>query len=161
MRFPVLAILLISASVAHADAYKCKEPNGKLVFSSVPCSINSAQISTVPNSNTTQAEYDRAQSDLDRQKSWLRKRQVEQGSQPDIQLGVVEIEKYGETDRIHACLMAVTAMSRIAPYDAGQRRVNCYRGTKGRSDECEGRVAATPLLTMNQESALKSQCRSM
>lgn len=161
MRAISLPILLFVSFFAHADAYKCKEMGGRVVFSSSPCPENSAQVTTFQSSSTSDIQYQRAQSDLERQRAWLRNREAEQRVESRSAPVAVAQDNYGNTEKIHACLMAVTATSGLSPYNAGSRRVNCFAGTKGRAVECESSVAATPLLTIAQENALKAQCRSM
>lgn len=161
MRTISLLILCFVSFFAHADAFNCKEVGGRVVFSSSPCSDYSTQVTTAQSSNTSDIQYQRAQSDLERQRAWLRNREAEQRVESRSAPVSVTQDNYGNTDKIYACLMAVTATSGLTPYSAGSRRVNCYRGTKGRVGECESSVAATPLLTISQENDLKSQCRSM
>ena len=161
MRAIHLLTLFFVSFLAHADAYKCKEAGGRVVFSSSPCPEYSAQVTTAQSSNTSDTQYQRAQSDLERQRAWLRNREAEQKVESRSAPVSVVQDNYGNTEKIHACLMAVTATSGLTPYSAGSRRVSCYVGTKGRVDECESSVAATPLLTITQESSLKARCRSM
>ena len=161
MRTVSLLILSFISFLAHADAYKCKETGGRVVFSSSPCPEYSAQVKTAQSANTSDIQYQRAQSDLARQRAWLRGREAEQRDESRSAPVSVVQDNYGNTEKIHACLMAVTAASGLSPYYAGSRRVSCYVGTKGRVDECESSVAATPLLTIAQESSLKARCRSM
>ena len=161
MRAIHLLILFFVSFLAHADAYKCKEAGGRVVFSSSPCPEYSAQVTTAQSANTSDIQYQRAQSDLERQRAWLRNREAEQKVESRSAPVSVVQDNYGNTEKIHACLMAVTATSGLTPYSAGSRRVSCYVGTKGRVDECESSVAATPLLTITQESSLKARCRSM
>ncbi len=159
VRNMLLALLLLPV-LSHADAYKCKEPNGKIVVTSVPCE-DSLQLKSIPNAGTSQSDYNRAQSDLERQKTWLRNRQVEQVNDSRLSQAVSVQDNHGNTEQIHACLMAVTATSGLTPYTAGSRRVECYRGTKGRSTECEASVAGTPRLNLSEEANLQACCRSM
>jgi hypothetical protein len=161
MRIITITLLAILSTTVHADAYKCKEPGGKLVFSSIPCPDDSTQLKAVPNANTTSSDYQRAQSDLERQKSWLNNRQVQQSNEvrPAPALPVVQ-DSYGNTEKIHACLMAVTATPRISGFTAASRRVECFRGTVGRIGECESSVSSTPLLTMSEENNLQARCRT-
>ena len=64
-------------------------------------------------------------------------------------------------DRINVCLMKVTATSGLSATELARRRVSCYYGTRGLSDECEGRVTATAGLLSSQENQLRSMCRSV
>jgi len=57
--------------------------------------------------------------------------------------------------------MTVTATFGLSPYQEGSRKVDCYGGTRGLVDECEGRITATARLTTQQEQSLKGQCRSV
>ncbi len=159
MRNLLLALSLLPV-LANADAYKCKEPNGKIVVTSVPCE-DSLQLKSIPNAGTSQSDYNRAQSDLERQKMWLRNRQVEQANDLRAPQTVSVQNNYDDTEKIYACLMAVTATSGLTPYAAGNRRVECYRSTKGRITECEASVAGTPRLTLSEEANLQARCRSM
>lgn len=161
MRTIPLLILFSVPFLAHADAYKCKEVGGRVVFSASPCPDNSVQIKSAQSANISGIQYQRAQSDLERQRAWLRGREAEQRVESRSAPVSVVQDNYGNTEKIHACLMAVTATSGLSPYSAGSRRVSCFAGTKGRVDECESSVAATPLLTITQESSLKARCRSL
>ena len=81
-------------------------------------------------------------------------------------LGVLATSSAGANDpatldRINACLMKVTATSGLSATEQARRRVSCYYGTRGLSDECEGRVTATAGLLSSQENQLRSMCRSV
>lgn len=159
----IVGIICFSAA-AYADTYRCRTANGQTLISSSPCDDTSRIVSTIPSGPDNTAGIQRAQSDLERQKAWLRQRESENWQQPTPQY--VERRTTGDAfdgegrDRIHSCLMAATAASGLSAYQVAQRRVNCYQGTFGLRDECEGRVTASMGLTMNQEQALRRQCSS-
>lgn len=158
-----LLIGLGSNCPASADALKCREPNGKIVISNVPCAERATVVS-VQRSDTISAEQQRnALNDLQRQRQYLIEREREQdrdraGSRPAAAAGPAD--EPDRRDRIHACLMKITATSGLMPYETGRRKVDCYRGTRQLADECESRITATGGLTSPQESALKAQCRT-
>lgn len=152
---------------AYADTYRCRTANGQTLISSSPCDDTSRTVSTIPAESDNTAGVRRAQSDLERQKAWLRQREIEIGQQPTQNTPqYVERRTTGDAfdgegrHRIHSCLMAATAASGLSAYQVAQLRVNCYQGTYGLREECEGRVTASMGLTMNQEQALRRQCRS-
>jgi hypothetical protein len=163
-----VSILLIGSIcfpvAAYADTYRCRTANGQTLISSSPCDDTSRTVSAIPSEPDNTAGIRKAQSDLERQKAWLRQREIDSRQQPTPQY--VDHRTTGDAfdgegrDRIHSCLMAATAASGLSAYQVAQRRVNCYQGTYGLRDECEGRVTASMGLTMNQEQVLRRQCRS-
>ena len=166
-----VSILLIGSIcfpvAAYADTYRCRTANGQTLISSSPCDDSSRTVSAIPSGPDNTSGIRKAQNDLERQKAWLRQREIDSRQQPTPQTPqYVERRTTGDAfdgegrDRIHSCLMAATAASGLSAYHVAQRRVNCYQGTYGLRDECEGRVTASMGLTMNQEQALRRQCRS-
>jgi hypothetical protein len=165
-----VSILLIGSIcfpvAASADTYRCRTANGQTLISSSPCDDISRTVSAIPSGPDNTAGIQKAQSDLERQKAWLRQREIESGQQPTLQTPqYVERRTTGDAfdgegrDRIHSCLMAATATSGVSAYQVAQRRVNCYQGTYGLREECEMRVTASTGLTTNQEHWLRQQCR--
>lgn len=144
---------------ASADALKCREPNGKIVISNVPCA-EQATVVSVQRSDTISAEQHRnALNDLQRQRQYLIERERDQaGSWSAAAAG--KTNEPDLRDRIHACLMKITATGGLIPYETGRRKVDCYRGTRQLADECESRITATGGLTSPQEQTLKAQCRA-
>ena len=168
--FAHIACLLISAFVCHhaiADAFKCKGSNGKVVISSVPCDETSTAVSVQRSDNIPAYQQQNAINDLERQKQFLRMREREQqstggyASSTNPHQGTGNAYDPDTRDRIHACLMKITATTGISPGQAAQRAVNCYSGTRGLADECEGRITATGGLTAQQENSFRAQCRSV
>jgi len=159
----IVGVICIPAT-GYADTYRCRTANGQTLISSSPCSDTDRTVSTIPSGPDDTAGVRRAQSELERQKSWLRQRESESRQQPAPQY--VERRTTGDAfdgvgrDRIHSCLMAATAASGLSAYQVAQRRVNCYQGTYGLREECEMRVTASTGLTTNQEQWLRQQCRS-
>lgn len=163
-----VSILILGAicfpAAAYADTYRCRTANGQTLISSSPCGDTERTVSTIPSGPDNAAGIQRAQSDLERQKAWLQKRDSENRQQPTQQY--VERRTTGDAfdgagrDRINSCLMAATAASGLNAYQVAQRRVNCYQGTHGLREECEMRVTASIGLTTNQEHWLRQQCRS-
>ena len=170
--FASIACLLISAFVSHhaiadAFAFKCKGSNGKVVISSVPCDETSTAVSVQRSDNIPAYQQQNAINDLERQKQFLRMREREQqstggyASSTNPHQGTGNAYDPDTRDRIHACLMKITATTGISPGQAAQRAVNCYSGTRGLADECEGRITATSGLTTQQENGFRAQCRSV
>lgn len=62
-------------------------------------------------------------------------------------------------EQVQSCLMSVTAQTLLTPQQEAHRKVVCYEGTRGLSDDCERSVAATMRLPSNTESHYKAQCR--
>ncbi len=153
-------------SLAHADAYRCRSSTGQTTISSSPCSENQRITSVIPSYSQDERGLRQAQSDLERQKQWLKQRELSQQPQPlpvpisNSRRPTGDAYDPDGRDRIHACLMSVTARSGLSAIETGQRRVNCYRGTSGLQDECEMRVTGTAGLTSHQEQSLRHRCRS-
>ena len=156
----ILIVALLFSLPVFADAYKCKDSSGKITVSSSPCPDYSYQVKTVPDSSPSITNYNRAQSDLERQKAWLNRRQSQQARDEVTVAAVQPYDSYGNTEKIHACLMAVTATPRLTGYAAASRRLGCFAGTRGRSAECESAVSSTPNLSMSDENQLQARCRT-
>lgn len=166
-QFRWLVVLMVcciaSNNLAFADAFRCPGANGKVLFSSTPCD----GASKVQRSDYISPDQQQnAQSDLERQKQFLRMREREAQSSTGYASshapqGTGYASEQAIRERIHSCLMAVTATTGISSYESGRRRVQCYSGTKGLLDECEMRVTGTGGLTSQQEQNLRSMCKSM
>ncbi len=164
-QFSVLLTLgILASSVAQADAYRCVGAGGRVSISSVPCD----GVSRVQRSDDVPVDQQRwAVSDLERQRQFLWMRARERASpgayvaEANPHQGTGNAFDQATRDRLHACLMAVTATSGLSAYETGRRRVQCYAGTRGLLDECEMRVTGTSGLTTAQEHQLRTQCRSM
>ncbi|WP_374343309.1 DUF4124 domain-containing protein [Azonexus sp.] len=160
----LLALGILFCPVAQADAYRCVGAGGRVSISSVPCD----GMSRVQRSDDVSADQQRrALSDLERQRKFLRMREREQAASGSYVMEANPHQGTGNAfdpatrDRLHACLMSVTATSGLSAYETGRRRVQCYAGTRGLLDECEMRVTGTAGLTTAQERHLRAQCRSM
>lgn len=164
-QLPILfALGLLVSPVAQADAYRCVGAGGRVSISSLPCD----GVSRVQRSDDVSADQQRrAVSDLERQRQFLRMREREQAltggfvAEANPHQGTGNAFDQATRDRLHACLMAVTATSGLSAYETGRRRVQCYAETRGLLDECEMRVTGTSGLTTAQEHHLRAQCRSM
>lgn len=66
MRYGILMFLLVCALPAHADAFKCRTPNGEVVFSDVACDRGEVITKVKPSESTGDPEA--AQRELERQK---------------------------------------------------------------------------------------------
>lgn len=162
----VLAGALGLSSTGYADTYRCRATSGQVIISSAPCDDAHRTTTVVPAQTGEEWRQRQAQGDLERQRQWLQQREQEQRRPQGVQYAP-ERRPTGDAhdpegrDRIHACLMAVTATSGLSAVQAGQRRVNCYHGTYGLRDECEMRVTGTGGLTTSQEQSLRQQCRNL
>lgn len=168
--FTTIACLLISIFVSHhasADAFKCKGSNGKVIISSAPCDETSSAVSVQRSDNIPAYQQQNAINDLERQKKFLRMREREQQSSVGFTSNANPHQGTGNAydsdtrDRIHSCLMKITATTGISSGEAARRKVNCYSGTRGLADECESRITATSGLTTQQENSYRAQCRSV
>lgn len=61
-------------------------------------------------------------------------------------------------ERVQRCLMSVTATTMIQPQQEAHRKVVCYEGTRGMSEDCERSVASTMSLPSNTEAHYRGQC---
>lgn len=166
-----VSTLLIAAlfpSISFADAFKCRTGNGRTVISSTPCDETETSIRVQRSDNNIPAyQQQNAIDDLERQKQYLRMREREQQSSVGYTSTSSPHQGTGNAydpdtrDRIHACLMKITATTGISSGEAARRKVNCYSGTRGLGDECEGRITATGGLTTQQENQFRAQCRSI
>lgn len=163
----VLSALTLLPAPALADAYKCRTSSGSIVISSSPCGESEKAVQVQRSDNTPPHQQQSALSDLERQKQFLRMREREQQasfgytSPANPYQGTGNAYDPDTRDRIHACLMKVTATSGISSGEAARRKVTCYSGTRGLADECEGRITATGGLTTQQENQFRAQCRSI
>jgi hypothetical protein len=161
-------VLCFLSAVVNADAYRCKATNGQAVISTSPCTDNQSVTRVISDTNANEEALHRAQADLERQKRWLRSRESEQRQlAPQHAIAPASRPVSGDAndpvgrDRIHACLMQVTAIFGLSPSQEASRKVSCYRGTSGLRDECEGRVTATMRLSTQEEGYYRAQCKSL
>jgi len=61
---PLLFLLL--ASPAVADAYKCRQPDGRTVISAAPCAEGGQAVKTIPDDPVPDAERERAEREAER-----------------------------------------------------------------------------------------------
>lgn len=162
-----LLLWMVISPIAIADAYKCKGSNGKVVISSVACDDTATAVSVQRSDNIPAYQRQDAINDLERQKQFLRMREREQQStggyvsSTNPHQGTGNAYDSDTRDRIHSCLMKITATIGISSGEVARRKVNCYSGTRGLADECEGRITATGGLTTHQENNFRAQCRSI
>lgn len=72
MRFHLSILLLVLAQPVFADAYKCKSSTGQTVITDKPCDVfGHSHLNSSKSDVTDSKSVARAQSDLQRQKSWL------------------------------------------------------------------------------------------
>ena len=162
-----LSAMALLPAPSLADAYKCRTSTGSIVVSSSPCGEAEKAVQVQRSDNIPAYQQQNALNDLERQKQFLRMREREQQSTSGYVSNTNSHQGTGNAydadtrDRIHSCLMKITATSGISSGETARRKVNCYSGTRGLADECEGRITATGGLTTQQESQFRSQCRSI
>lgn len=150
-----------------ADAYKCRTDTGGVVISSSPCGEAEKAVQVHRSDSIPAYQQQNAINDLERQKQFLKMREREQQSTGGYVSNANPHQGTGNAydpetrDRIHACLMKITATTGISSSEAARRKVNCYSGTRDLADECEGRITATGGLTTQQENQFRAQCRSI
>lgn len=164
--FVLVSTLSQFSAPVHADAFRCRSTTGQVVFSNLPCAETHRTTNVVNTENIDESNLRKAQTDLERQKLWLKQREGSQQTysapaSTTIKRPTGDAYDSDGRDRIHTCLMAVTAKTGLSAYETGQRRVNCYQGTYGLKDECEMRVTGTAGLTSNQENNLRLQCKNL
>ncbi|MDR2837323.1 MAG: DUF4124 domain-containing protein [Azonexus sp.] len=163
-----LLLFFLPYSLTHADAYKCRNANGKIMISSLPCDEGKVTVSIAPSEHINPASLRDHRADLQRQKNIIAQAQQASTTEltPPAILGQPQKTSGGPDDsetrnRIHACLMKITATSGLSGWSQAQRKVGCYRGTVGLQGECETRITATLGLTSDQESYFRQQCRNL
>lgn len=163
-----LLALTLASALAHADAYRCRQANGAVVISSRPCDDDAVTAAVVRSEQPSLQSVGRAQADLERQRQFVAQREQERTAEQVRHASVAQARKVSgdaydpdTRNRIHACLMKITATMGLSPTAQAQRKVHCYHGTVGLRDECEGRITATGGLTTNQEQHFRQQCRSL
>ena len=166
-RLSLLSLALATFPV-HADAYKCWAANGSTLISSQPCDDGALVSTVVRSDNVSPSSAARARADLQRQKRFVAQREHERETDLARYATVTQPRKVSgdasdpETrQRIHSCLMKITATLGLSPTTQAQRKVGCYQGTVGLQGECEGRITATGGLTTNQEQHFRQQCRNL
>lgn len=118
--------------------------------------------------NITAAQQQNAINDLQRQRQFLnnldRERQASDSHvamNDDHHRGTGDAYDSETRDRIHSCLMKITATSGLSATETARRKVDCYRNTRTLAGECEGRITATAGLMSNQEQFYRAQCRQV
>lgn len=164
----LFSMLLCISLAVNADVYRCKGGNGQTMISTSPCGDSYSTTKVVGQESSDALALQQAQADLERQKRWLQSREREQqvsawqyASTPATRRISGGADDHATRDRIHACLMHVTATFGLSPSQEAWRKVNCYRGTVGLQDECESRVTATSRLSSRDEQIYKAQCKSL
>lgn len=165
--FCVILAFSLACPLAHADAYRCRNANGTVVISSTPCGdADTTQV--IRSSQANPLALERARADLERQRQFVAQREQERTAGQLRHASVAQARKVSgdasdpdTRNRIHACLMKITATLGLSPITQAQRKLHCYHGTVGLRDECEGRITATGGLTTDQEEHFRQQCRRL
>lgn len=157
MRFHLSILLLVLAQPAFSDAYKCKGPNGQVLFTERPCE-NGSQASSAKSYAIDPETVRQSQAELQRQKDWISRREADHRIPSPVSSSHAAAPAY-DLDAIHACLMKVTAMPNLSPGTEARRKVNCYPGGVGLIEECKSSVVATMRLSSSEEAAIKNSCR--
>lgn len=157
--------LAVLSQPASADAYRCKGKSGLAVISATPCEEGYVTSSVAQSDSIEARQLRQAQADLERQREFVASRERERGQAPryvaaeaNPHRGTGNVHDPETRDRIHACLMAVTATTGLPPNEEARRKVNCYVGTRQLHEECENRVASTMRLDSSAERHYKAQC---
>lgn len=158
MRFVFSIFLLTLALPAFSDAYKCKGPNGQVVFTERPCENGFSHSSSARSYAADSDNAIRAQAEVQRQKEWLRQRDADLRGGSPVQPVHAAAPAY-DLDAINACLMKVTATSNLSPGAEARRKVYCYPAGVGLVEECKSSVVATMRLSTSEETAIKNSCR--
>lgn len=156
--------LAVLSQPASADAYRCKGKRGLAVISATPCEEGYVTSSVAQSDSIEARQLRQAQADLARQREFVASRERERGQAPRYLAAEANPQRGNALDpeprdRIHACLMAVTATTGLSPNEEAHRKVNCYVGTRQLYEECESRVASTLRLDSAAERHYKAQCR--
>ena len=147
---------------AAADAVKCRQPNGKVVISNMPCDEDAKTVATHRSDYISPQQRQAAAQDVERQKAFVARSESERvapvqysssSQQPSNQQDV--------TGRIYACLMRVSATANLRPDEEARRKVGCYESTRGLANDCERSVGATMSLPSSSEAFYRGQCRSV
>ncbi len=166
--FGILALLVAGffCPPVMADAIKCKQSNGKIVISNIACAANASAVSVQRSEYISASQRQVAINDVERQRQFLnsldRERQtvnVQVASSRNVHQGSGDAYDPETRDRIHACLMKITATSGLSSVEEARRKVNCYRNTRNLASECESRITATGGLMTDQERYFKGLCR--
>lgn len=73
----LLAALLL-AQPASAEIYKCRQPNGKMEISNVPCPSGSDTVTVRPDETVPEASRQQAERDVERMRNYVEKREAAQ-----------------------------------------------------------------------------------
>jgi hypothetical protein len=154
--------------LVHADAVKYRQSNGQIVISNVGASGGAKVVSVYEAENASASQQQNAVSDLQRQRQFVETKERER-YMANLQPSATQAPRSNNAaeqnsavrDRIHACLMKVTATFGLSPSEEARRKVSCFINSKGMQDECEYSVAATMKLSSNDELNYKAQCRQI
>jgi len=147
---------------ATADAVKCRQPNGKVVISNMPCDEDAKTVATHRSDYISPQQRQAAAQDVERQKAFVAQSERERAAPVQYSSSSQQPSNQQEvTGRVYACLMRVSATSNLRPEEEARRKVDCYYGTRGLSNDCERSVGATMSLPSSSEMAYRAQCRSV
>jgi hypothetical protein len=157
MRIHLSILLLVLAQPAFSDAYKCKDQNGRVLFTERPCE-NGHSHASVKSYAIDPESVRQSQAELQRQKAWLSRREADQRIPPRASSPYAAAPAY-DLDAIHACLMKVTATPNLSPGTEARRKVQCYPAGVGLVEDCKSSVVATMRLSSSEEASIKNICR--
>lgn len=118
-RMPLILSLTVSliALAAHAEVYKCRQPNGSTEFSNTPCSGGSSTVKTLPDDVVPEANRLRAERNAERLREearWLEdSRRAEKLAERESLEKTQKQTKQGEptVSAIDDCLRSIERMA--------------------------------------------------
>lgn len=148
-----LSAMALLPAPSLADAYKCRTSTGSIVVSSSPCGEAEKAVQVQRSDNIPAYQQQNALNDLERQKQFLRMREREQQSTSGYVSNTNSHQGTGNAydadtrDRIHSCLMKITATSGISSGETARRRLTATQGRAAWRMSVRGgslRLAASP-----------------
>jgi len=159
MKTILLALCLVAAtSNALSDAIKYRQANGQTLISNQGAAEGAREVSIHRDEYISPDQRQNAVNDLQRQKEYLKSREREGQVSVVSSSHTANSAANADMGAIHSCLMKVTATFGLSPTQEASRKVNCYSGTVGLNNECQGSVAATMRLSTQDETRYKSYC---
>lgn len=147
---------------AAADAVKCRQPNGTLLISNMPCDEDAKTVATHRSDYISPQQRQAAAQDVERQKAFVARSENERSAPAQYSSSSQSpTNPQDVTGRVYACLMKVSATANLRPEEEASRKVACYQGTRGLANDCERSVGATMSLSSSSEASYRAQCRSV
>ena len=137
----LLFLLLATAGLAHADAYKCRTADGRIEITSVPCTAGSSTVKSQPAEKVSEVERLRVEKEVERMREYVERRENTQRTETGNDAGQANRQA------------APARQPAAAPLPA-------FSPLYGNAEECLRNVAQM-VLEASQRTQMENDCRQL